>query len=119
MEHAGCHQLDVSCLQNNVARSANPTADAILPPPLGAVQHLQGGDDEREGLAATRLGRAQDVSTRERVRDGGALNRRELLEAPIYQAALGGGRKRHVLELTHADQGPVEAFLARLARRHG
>eukprot|EP00982_Pelagococcus_subviridis_P014158 31310-Pelagococcus_subviridis.AAC.9 len=92
-------------------------ADAVLPPPLRAVQRLEKRNHERERLSAARLRRAEDVAPRERVRDRRALDGGELLKSRVREAALRRRRQRHVFELPHADERRAEAFLAGFPRR--
>ena len=100
-------------LRGELARGRDDeAADAVLPAPLGPVEGLQGGNDEREGLAAAGFGGTEDVSACERVRDGRALDGGELLEACVRESSLRRLREGHVLELAHPDEGGAEALLA-------
>ena len=106
-------------LHGELARGGDDeAAEPVLAAPLGAVETLDGRDDEREGLPTSSFGGTEDVATGKRVGDGGALDGGQLLEARVREAALGGKRERHVLELAHTHEGGTEALLARLSRGH-
>jgi hypothetical protein len=76
----GVHQLLEDLHRQLARRRDDQSAEPVLPSPLLPEQNLEQRNDKGQGFPRARLRRAEYVPAAQRVRDGGSLNRGQLLE---------------------------------------